>query len=277
MNLALWRKAVSDAWLQLALSCLLLVLFSWVFVWLMSLFPLGAWGKLLNLLPGFVEPLVGIPLAKLASTAGKLSVLYVHVVTVLVCVGWAVGRGSNPISGEIGRGTMDLVVSLPVRRASILVPPAVVATLGAVALAFSVLGGTTIGTMTVTLEGNVALRSFLPGVINLICLTFLLTGITMFVSSLTRDRWRAIAVTVGFFVISIIVKMVGRLWPEDHWLDSRWFKYSSILTAFEPQRLILVPDKNQALWYDATLVGTGLICYLLAAVILTYRDIPAAR
>ena len=38
MNLALWKKAVSDAWRQLAASSVLLLLFSWVFVWLMSRF-----------------------------------------------------------------------------------------------------------------------------------------------------------------------------------------------------------------------------------------------
>jgi len=51
MNLALWKKAVSDAWLTLAVSSVLLILFCWLFVWLMSLFDIGAWSRLLDLLP----------------------------------------------------------------------------------------------------------------------------------------------------------------------------------------------------------------------------------
>ena len=149
MNLALWKKAVSDAWLTLVVSSVLLILFCWLFVWLMSHFDMGAWSTMLNLLPNFVQPMLGVPLAKLATPAGQLSFLYVHVVTILVCVGWAVGRGSASISGEIGRGTMDLLLSLPVWRMSVMTVPAVVATLGAAVLAASVWAGLVLGLLCV--------------------------------------------------------------------------------------------------------------------------------
>ena len=84
MNLALWKKAVSDAWLTLVVSCVLLLLFCWLFVWLMSFFDVGAWSRLLNLLPDFVQPMVGVPMAKLASPAGQLSILFAHIITILV-------------------------------------------------------------------------------------------------------------------------------------------------------------------------------------------------
>ena len=137
MNLALWKKAVSDAWLTLVVSSVLPILFCWVFVWLMSFFDVGKWSGLLNLMPNFVQPMLGMPLAKLASPAGQLSILFAHLVTILVCVGWAVGRGSDSISGEIGRGTMDLLLSLPVWRFSVMAVPAVVAAVGAAVLAAS--------------------------------------------------------------------------------------------------------------------------------------------
>ena len=117
-SLALWKKAVVDAWVQLAVSCGLLAAFGWLFVWLMSLFKLGAWGALLNLLPDFVQPILGVPLADLATPAGRLSFLYVHVITLLVCLGWAVGRGSDVVSGGISRGTLELVLTLPIRRST---------------------------------------------------------------------------------------------------------------------------------------------------------------
>jgi ABC-2 type transport system permease protein len=276
MNRALWRKAVSDAWLLLVVSCLFLALFGWVFTWLMSLFQLGAWGSLLNMFR-FAEPALGFPIQALTTRVGQLSVVYVHVVTLLVCVGWAVGRGSDSICGEIGRGTLDLVLSLPVRRASVLLPPAVVAAVGAALLPLALWTGTALGVATVHFDEQVPLRAFLPGAVNLFCMVFCLTGITTFVSSFNRDRWRVIAVTVGFFVISTLVKIIGRFLPEKGWLDPRLFQYASILTAFEPQRLILVPDPVESLRYNGILVAVGLLCYLAGAVILSYRDIPTAR
>jgi len=70
----------------------------------------------------------------------------------------------------------------------------------------------------------------------------------------------------------MILKMVARMWEPGAWL-----RYLSFLTAFEPQRLILLPEEGLgvALRYNGTLLALGLISYLMAAVIFTRRDIPA--
>lgn len=283
MNRALWKKAVSDSWRQLAICTVILLLFSWLFVWLMSLLKIGAWASLLNLLPSFFKPLMGVDVVKLATPTGQLSVLYVHVVTLLVCVGWALGRGSDAVAGEIGRGTMDLVLSLPVRRATLVVISAAVAAFGAAVLAISVLAGTCLGLVTVTLHGKVAPWALLPGAANLCCMTFCFAGVTTLISSCGRDRWRTIILSGGFFVLSAIVKTTWQLIPaqSDGWLGAwlkTWLKYGSFLTPFRPQYLILEEDTGLlALRYDATLVSLGVIAYAAAAIVLTRRDIPAAR
>jgi ABC-2 type transport system permease protein len=274
MNPAIWKKAVADAWLPLVVSSSILILFSWLFVWLMSQFDVGAWGFLLRMMPGWVESMMGIPLAELATTTGRLSILYVHVITMLVCLGWAVGRGSASISGEIARGTMDLILSLPIRRATVVAAPAVVAALGAVVLAGSVVAGIWLGLLTVDLPGNPSPREFLPGAVNLVCLVFCMTGLTTFVSSWNRDRWRTVSLAVTVYVVFVIVDIVARLWPGGGWL-----RYCTFLTAFHPQLLILKPKENGLLaWkYNLPLLLLGLIAYAAAVVILSYRDIPEAK
>ena len=209
MNRALWTKALKDAWRQLLASVLLLTLFSWLFVWLMSRFPVGGFGIILKWLPGFVQSLVGVPLDMLATPVGQLSILYVHVVTLLVCVGWALGRGSDSISGEIGRGTMDLVLSLPVWRVTVLEAPAIVTTVGAMLLAGSVELGTMLGLACVHFEKTIPASAFLPGAVNLFSMTFCFTAITTFVSSWSRDRWSAIGIAGGFFIFSLIMKLIA--------------------------------------------------------------------
>jgi ABC-2 type transport system permease protein len=274
MNPAIWKKAVSDAWLQLLISSLILVLFAWVFVWLMSQLPNRGFGAFLRWLPNWIEPLFGVPLAKLAEPTGQLSLIFVHVVTLLISVGWAVSRGSDSISGEITRGTMDLILSLPVRRASILVAPAVVATLGGAVLAAAILLGISLGMLSFDFGSHVAVRQFLPGAVNLFCLLFFMTGITTCISSWNQNRWRTISLAAGFYVVSVIVEMIGRLWK---WGD--WLKYCSFSTAFQPHRLILQPEET-GLWawsYNVPLVALGLVAYAAAAVILSHRDIPAGK
>jgi ABC-2 type transport system permease protein len=274
MNLAIWKKAVADAWRQLVASAVLLVLFTWLFAWLMSRFHAGAFGAMLNLLPNFLQPMLGVPLQKLATPLGQLSIVFIHVVTLLVCVGWALGRGSDSISGEIGRGTIDLLLSLPVWRVTVMLVPAVVTAIGTVLLAAAVWGGVGLGLLCFRFEPPVSLGQFLPGVANLAAMIFCFTGITTLASSLNRDRWRTIAWAGGLFIVSLIVKMVARLWPEGWWLYDM-----SFLAAFEPQELILMPETagRLALQYNATLVGLGLACYLVAGIVFTYRDIPGPR
>jgi len=268
------RKAVADAWLQLLVSAAVLVLFAWVFVWLMSLLTIGKWGDLLNLLPNFVQPLLGVPLKDLATTTGRLTFLYVHLVTLLVVISWAVGQGSDVISGGIAKGTLELVLTLPVRRATVVLMPAAVLAVGCVALAFSVWVGSWIGVMAIGFRAEISLRAFLPGVVNLAALTFCLGGITTLVSSFDRDRWRTIWLSGGIFVLASIVKLVSRLWSKGEWL-----KYLSFLSAFEPQQLILARlDRWRLTWeFSGTLISLGLLCYLAAMVVFARRDIPVPR
>jgi ABC-2 type transport system permease protein len=282
MNFALLRKAIFDCWLQLLLSCLALALFAWFYAWLVAQLPIGAFGTMLRWMPDLFKPMLGAPVGKLATPAGQLSILFVHVITVLICIGWAVGRGSDPITGEISRGTMDLIVSLPVRRPSLLVPPAVVAAAGSALLAASLWCGIVLGARTVDFGEEVSPWRFLPGVVNLFAMIFCLTGITTFFSSFARDRWRVVAGGAGFYVVSLIVKMAARLWPPnwpEGWDVSKWLNYVTFLSLFQPQELILMDRGAWAtsLNYDLKLVLLGLIAYGLAAAAFWWRDIPAAR
>jgi ABC-2 type transport system permease protein len=272
MNLALWRKAVCDSWLQLAVSCALLIAFSWVFIWWMSQIPTDKFAFLLKWMPDIVKSMITVDIDKLATRAGQLTILYVHVITMLVCVGWAVGRGSDSISGEIARGTMDLLLTLPVRRFWVMVIPAIAAAIGAAVLSGTILCGTALGLATVNFGEKISIWKYLPGAINLSAMTFCLTGITAFVSSWNRDRWRTIAISAGFFAASYIVEIVRRVWQSGEWL-----KYCTFLSAFHPQELILNSQsaRSMALWYDGSLLGLGVAAYIAGGIIFARRDIPA--
>ena len=274
MNKALWRKAFSDVWVQLLISSMILMGFSWLFLWLMSLIKMDVFATMIQAMPGFFQRMLGIPLSDLVTPPGRISIVFVHVITILVCLGWAVGRGSDPICGEIGRGTMDLLVSLPIWRPTLIVIPGIVAAFGTAVLAFSLLLGIALGLKTVNFQQEVPLAQFFPGAINLFSMIFCLTGITTLLSSMIRDRWRTIAVAVGLYLLSLIIEAVGRLWPAGEWL-----KYCTFLSAFHPQELIL--QRGNSIWtqviYSAVLLGIGLLCYTVGAAIFSHRDIPASR
>jgi hypothetical protein len=91
MNRALWRKAFFDVWVQLLISSLVLVGFSWIFLWLISLFKADVAFALIKALPEFIPRILGLPIAELVTPTGAISLVFVHVVTLLVCIGW-IGR-----------------------------------------------------------------------------------------------------------------------------------------------------------------------------------------
>ncbi len=200
--------------------------------------------------------------------------LYVHLVTLLVMIGWAIGQGSDVVSGEIARGTMEHLAALPIRRATLVVVPSLVSAAGAVVLAFSVWLGSLLGLLTVHFHAQVSIGPFLPAVFNLAAMTFCLMSLTTLFSACGRDRWQTIKLSGGLYLASLVLKMTARVWPAGQWL--RW---TSFLTAYEPQQLILMPTGRccWSLGYDGALVGVGLLALVAATVIFSYRDLPVAR
>ena len=274
MNRALWKKAFADAWLHLLISCLLLAVFSLLFVWLMSQFRAGAFLKFLAWVPSIFRSLVQVPPELLALPVGRISVLYVHFITILVGLGWAVGRGSDPICGEIGRGTMDLLAALPVRRPAIMFPAVAVAWLGILLLVAAQLSGIWLGTRLCEFEEPVSIRRLLPGAANYCCLLLFVHALTLLVSAWNRDRWRAIAAASGLYVVAYIIEVVRRLWPHGGWL-----KWSTFLSLYRPQELILIHATRDALLWqlNGLLMLLALACYAAAAATFARRDIPASR
>lgn len=271
MKWVLWSKAWHDCWPLLVSLGLLLFGFNWLYVWMSSLVELGALAVFLSALPQAFEQMIGVPFSKVATPTGRIAVAYIDPIVIFSAVAWGIARGSDAIAGELGRGTLEMLLAQPVRRTALVVAHAVVSTLGAALLALCTLLGTWVGLATVPLSGHVAARDFLPGVLNLFGLMVCLGGMSTLASSWETLRWRAIGVVTGVYVVSLILKIVARMVP---WLD--WLMYATFLGAFEPQSLVISPaDAWQRLWtMNGILLGLGVAGYILAAVIFERRDLP---
>jgi ABC-2 type transport system permease protein len=272
MNQALWRKSIRDARpLFLALAALMFG-FHWLFVWLTSLVELGAYKLILQALPGEFHSLVNMPIAKLATDTGRISLAYVDPVVIFAVLSWSLARGSDCVAGEIGRGTMEMLLAQPVSRLAVLGVQATVTTAGAALLAVAGWLGTAQGLAVCKLSDEVAAADFIPAAINLFALTFFLAAASSLVSACDSYRWRAIGVMGGFYIIELVIKVVGRLAPKFDWL-----MYGTFLGAFEPQVMVVSPERvwSMSLRYDGVLIGLALACYLLAAIVFCRRDLPA--
>ncbi|HEX4132904.1 MAG TPA: ABC transporter permease subunit [Pirellulales bacterium] len=270
--LALWQKAFRDArllWLCLAAA---LFGFNWLFVALTSLIKLGALGLFLQSLPKSFEDLAGMPLSAMATTLGHVAMVYVHPVVTLCTLTWAVARGSDAVSGEIGRGTMEMLLAQPVRRSAIVLVSAAVTMVGAAGLAAGCWLGDAVGIATTELETPIEPARLLPGALNLFAYTVFVAAIATLASACDSQRWRTIGVVGAFYVLELILKVTSQMAPRLRWL--RWF---SFLTWFEPHALIV--DSNHgwstALHHSAWLLGLAAVAYAAAVAIFCRRDLPA--
>lgn len=281
---SLIRYEFREARLQLIISSIILIAFAWLFVWLISLVKPGLWAAVLEFAPDFLRKLIVVSPAQLLTSRGQISVLYLHIVPLLVCMGWALGRGSQAVAGRIASGQMELLVASPLRRLELMLAPAAVMWFGAFVMGIALWAGTWLGLVTIRLADPPAATDFLPGAINLIALTLCLAGITTLISSFDQDRWRPIWGAMAVMIVAAILKLIGQLMPGGEWIGNL-----SFLTAFEPQKLILEPEAawspwffphwqiSLRLWFNFVLVMIGALTYAAACVVFLRRDIPVPR
>lgn len=259
---------------MLLTTCGLLFFFHWLFVWLSSKIDLGAMGMFLVQLPEAFQRLSPIPMSDIATPAGRVGLAYVDPIAILAATAWGIARGSDAVSGQLGRGTLEMLLAQPVRRLTVLVVQAAVTTLGAVLLGLHSWLGTYVGLRLVNLPGDVTVSPalFVPAAANLAGLSFFMAGFTTMLSSIDRYRWRTIGLASAFYVVSLMLKLVARMAPG-------WERliYGSFLGAFEPLLFVNRPDEGWRLGleYNALLVGLGLASYVAAALIFCRRDLPA--
>jgi ABC-2 type transport system permease protein len=260
LTLVLARKLLRDVRWPLAVVCLLLFLFSllWVRV---------AWRVTTELAPYFnvigglagntqkdMEDIVfqGVGKVSQAVIGGSdinfqnptdfLAVELLHPVVIVLVFLWAVGKSSGAISGELGGGTMELLLSQPVPRGSLVLAHLLVDCVTIPVIILSIAAGMHLGLWSVgdfrvnqevvkkvtekappfardkvkELADSQAVLPVHPenqwkGAANLAALIFAMSGVGLLISAGGRNRWRttgwAVLLVLGMFVLNVIAQL----------------------------------------------------------------------
>jgi ABC-2 type transport system permease protein len=284
LNAALWKKTIREARVLLVGGMLFMFAVHWLRVWIASFFSVKSLEGIFSFMPDVVETMLPVTYTQMASAAGRIAIAYDDPIVLLLVTVWAISRGSDAVSGELNRGTMEMLLAQPVTRLAVLGSQAAVTVGGAALLAGTALLGTRVGLATITLDTPVSARVFVPAALNLFAITVFLAGLTTMVSSGTNYRARTVGIVGGFYAVSMVVKIVGRMAPG--WDKLAWL---SFFTPFEPQLLVGDSTRAWSLWahaadgtvvmgglgYDSILIGLGLAGYGMASIIFCHRDLPA--
>jgi ABC-2 type transport system permease protein len=285
MKGALFAKSVRESRLLLVALCLLLFAFAWLQTWVSSMISLPDFSDfLLNALPKKWERFSDVPFTQVATPAGRIALTFVHPLVFLTALTWAIARGSDCVSGEIGRGTMELLLAQPVSRTAVYGTQALTTVIGAACLAAAIWCGTALGLALFPQENQPPATLFIAPAFSNFGLTVCLGGMSALFSSWESQRWRTIGWMGAWYAGSFIVNIIGRL--SDRW---QWLYYGSFLSAYKPQ--LLVAHSNEAwsifTFRDGTfsglgsgsqpyvLLGIGIACYVAGAIVFDRRELPA--
>jgi ABC-2 type transport system permease protein len=264
MNRILLKKSILES-RGLLLGCMAaLFVVGWTRVWLVSRFDMSRFRLILEQLREF-ERFFAVPFEQLFTYAGRIALTFDEpVVLVCVCV-WAIARGSDCVSGELGRGTLEMLLAQPVSRWRLFWSQALVTIGGLALVCLSVWLGIYVGIATtsvqealpapgltiplfgievpnllaprrlhwVPLATRVDPAVFAPAVLNLFSLGLLVAGISSLFSSGQRYRSRTIGVVAGLTIAQMLLRLLAL--ASDRFA---WTAHLTFFTAYEPEAFV---------------------------------------
>jgi ABC-2 type transport system permease protein len=267
----LFRKTFNDSrWLLVACAGVLFA-FSWIRVIIVASIELHQFQRLARNLPELIQRLSPVPLDRLINYPGLLSFTYEEPLAYLIMAVWSVSRGSDCVSGEIGRGTMEMLLAQPISRLRYLTMHTLVSLLGIVLLSLAAHAGTTVGVQATQIKQPPARRQFtVPFIglkldaaagekqpkyvpisqyvkrvpfwiaaVNYACLGVFLLGLSTAMSAWDRYRWRTIGIVVGFYVVQSVIELVGMAIQR-----CRWMLHLTFFAAYEPVAFVTQSAKQ---------------------------------
>ncbi|QDT06208.1 ABC-2 family transporter protein [Rubripirellula lacrimiformis] len=270
VNRILVRKYIGQS-MPLFVACgLALFAFAWVRVWVVSLLDMGQFQTILEQFRDF-EKFAPIGFDALFTYPGRVGMTYDEPIVMLCTVIWCIARGSDVISGEMGRGTLEMLLAQPIRRRTLVLSHATVSVVGLLLLCLLVWAGIGAGIMATSVEESVAPPSFRIPIFNidvpltvdqpetqtvplrervdpamfaastfhLFAFGFFLLGLATLFSSLDRYRWRTVGAIVGVYVIQLVMFGLGKAAESLQWMLSL-----SFFSCYKPQKMTEIVAKE---------------------------------
>lgn len=257
------RGYIKQASVLFAALAAALFAFAWVRVWVISLLDMGQFQTILEQFRQF-EKFAPISFDDLFTYQGRVGLTYDEPIVILCTVIWCLSRGSDVVSGEIGRGTMEMLLAQPISRAQLMWSHATVAISGLALLCVMVWVGIAVGVSATTVDETVPppsievpllgwnvpiqmgepqtesfplsqrvdARVFAAATFNLFAFGFFLLGLSTFFSSIDRYRWRTIGLVTAIYVLQLVMFGLGKAAEPLKWLQG-----ISFFNCYRPQKL----------------------------------------
>ena len=296
INRTLVRKYIGQSSLLFYSCGFALFAFAWVRVWVVSLLDMGQFRTILEQFREF-EKFAPIDFDALFTYPGRVGMTYDEPIVILCVIIWCISRGSDVVSGELGRGTLEMLLAQPVKRSTLLFSHATVSIGGLAMLCVLVWAGIGIGVFAtsvsetvqqptlqipflnvelpltidspakqeVPLRDRVDVRTYAASTFSLFALGLFVLGLSTMLSSVDRYRWRTVGAVVGLYVLQVVMYGLGKAAASLDLLLSFTF-----FSCYKPQKMTSLVTEGglTAPWSLTTILPEGMFPPLVYPLIL---------
>lgn len=271
----LLKKAMLEAWPLLAACSLTVFAFCWTRVWIVSQFELQRLQSFLDQLRPF-EQFMPVPLDQVLTYSGSLALTFDEPVLILCVLVWSISRGSDIVSGELSRGTLEMLLAQPIGRMKLMAAHLLLAVFGVVLLACLAWFGLYMGIQTnqvretvnsglslqlwtvkipimtgteqtvfVPLRQRVDAGLFIAPCFNLMSFSLFMLSLSTLASAIDRYRWRTIGVVLGIYVAELLLYLLAKATP-----GTAWCHWLTFFTLYQPDGIVHLSGRDPSLMWS---------------------------
>ncbi len=270
-NFAVFRKTCFDTLPMLLVAGASIILFSLFFEWAMINMgrDLLAFASKWPFLDQMFRMSFGIDISNGVSLNVLMAVCFTHLFVLILTCGVVIATTTRVTTGEIEKGTADLLFTLPVTRTEVCLSTSAAWLLAIVVLSFCPLIGIAIGTLVLETDSTLQASKFLAPSINFLAFNLAVAGISALAASILNRRSFAISISVGVLMSSLLLNFLS---PFLEWMQS--INFLNLLNYFRPAETMRNGD--WALQNILVLVAVFLVTWIASMVIFHRKDIPTA-
>jgi ABC-2 type transport system permease protein len=222
--------------------------------------------KFMDMLP-FAKAVLGGEALQMDNLSGLIAIGYNHPLVLVLYMLFAVGVPTGLLTGEVQRGSMELILSRFVTKTQVYVCAGLITLTGMFALVIVMFLGTVTATHIYTFSEPIPLYCFFQTAINGGLLASAVGAIALLSAAACRNRARAVGLAAAYIVTSYFIAILADWWPRMKWLSPiTLFHYVNAKKIFG-QQLWPVSDM-------CVLIGVLVAAAIAGGIVWQRRDLP---
>jgi ABC-2 type transport system permease protein len=219
----------------------------------------------LNALPSIVKSALGGDMLTAGNIPALLTIGYQHPFVMFLLMLFAVGTPTGLLTGEVQKGTMELILSRPVTKTQVYLCACVLTLAGMFALVMVMFLGTVVAVHIYIFPEPVPLNLFLRLAVNGGLLASTFGAFALLCAASFSRLYSAVGVSVAFLMLNYFVALISEWWPQVRFMR----RASLFYLVYYSDVFQRWPLRNMAI-----LGGILLVVAVLGAVIWQRRDLP---